>query len=416
MIPFSIFRRLRFAGIVLCAAASPVLAATLIEAGRQTEWRYFDSGSNPGAAWHSPSFDDAKWRQGRAPLGYGEPDVVTTVRFGADERHKHVTTYFRREFEVSALAAIQQLVFVLRLDDGAVVYLNGREMLRSNLPAGPIAAATYAAQKVQGSEEGRYQRHVVPATALVAGRNVLAVEVHQSDAGSTDLFFDLLLKTYGAGEEPVAARVAPTARATATSFLEKHTIAAGTRIPDGYVDGGRQAKLTPEGAVQTGREVMVVDRARDAVLQRQLEYARSPVLARMPALERATLLALYVDREYSSEDGRRFSANACAVMEGEYRGRELLIGRSAGAGACRHRSLVFKLLADEAGLAVALVRGNLGPGGAHAWNELGLEDGEKRIVDVMNPRPGFYFPKTDERAAADYLTVKNQPYYPVVRR
>ena len=63
---------------------------------------------------------------------------------------------------------------------------------------------------------------------------------------------------------------------------------------------------------------------------------------------------------------------------------------------------------------VALVRGNHGTVkdfDGHAWNELTLPDGEKVIVDVMNPRPGFRFPPTTDRVAADYLTVKNEPYY-----
>ena len=82
---------------------------------------------------------------------------------------------------------------------------------------------------------------------------------------------------------------------------------------------------------------------------------------------------------------------------------------------CRHRSLLFKLMADEAGLKTALVRGNmLFPGGygGHAWNELHLEDGTVKIVDVMNPKEEFAFPDVTEAwVERSYVTVRNGVIY-----
>jgi hypothetical protein len=86
---------------------------------------------------------------------------------------------------------------VLR-DDGAIVYLNGTEVFRSNMPTGTVTAATFASSVVPDANERSYVSTAVNPARLVAGTNVLAVEVHQSDATSSDLSFNLELTTAGA--------------------------------------------------------------------------------------------------------------------------------------------------------------------------------------------------------------------------
>jgi transglutaminase/protease-like cytokinesis protein 3 len=86
------------------------------------------------------------------------------------------------------------------------------------------------------------------------------------------------------------------------------------------------------------------------------------------------------------------------------------------AGVCRHRSLLFKILADEAGLKVALVRGNYArkgpPGVAHAWNEVLLDNGSRLLVDVMHNGGKPKFPEvTDPEVIKHYLKVDNTPWY-----
>lgn len=392
------------------AKRAPVVA--LVDRGAKTEWRYLDDGTQPAAAWTRAEFDDSGWKHGRSPLGFGESDLGTKIGFGGKAEAKHLAAYFRRTFDFADdPARLRQLIIEVRVDDGVVLYLNGRELVRQNLPAGPTTGRTRALRRVDGAEESVYQRHVVLPTALQRGRNVLAAAVHQFNAASSDLFFDLELT---ASEEVPVVRVAPAAREVAHAYREKHYIPAGTRIPDGYVDGGRGMKIAADGTVSSQREILQVDRARDATLRQHLDYVRWLVRGNVPPLERATLLAQYVDQQYSPADGRAFATDACDTLLAPYAGNGILIGETVRAGVCRHRALVFKLLADEAGLSVALARGNLGTAtnsGAHAWNELILENGEKFIVDVMNPRPGFRFPPATDPSAARYLTVKNEPYY-----
>jgi transglutaminase/protease-like cytokinesis protein 3 len=95
------------------------------------------------------------------------------------------------------------------------------------------------------------------------------------------------------------------------------------------------------------------------------------------------------------------------------------VAEKGGGGACRHRALLFKLMADEAGLHTALVRGNARfgeRGGGHAWNEVRLADGRSLLVDVMNPhfmgRGYFDFPElSDALVKQQYLDMQFQPIY-----
>jgi Bacterial protein of unknown function (DUF839) len=160
---------------------------TLIAAG--STWKYHDLGQNLGTAWRAPSFNDSTWASGPAPLGYGDP-VATTVGWGNDTNNRYVTTYFRRSF--AGTAAHAALSIRLRRDDGAVIYINGVEAARSNMPTGTITNTTRPTSSVNDANETTY--FTIPiGTRLIDGTNSIAVEVHQYQANSSDLGFDLEL-------------------------------------------------------------------------------------------------------------------------------------------------------------------------------------------------------------------------------
>ena len=118
----------------------------------------------------------------------------------------------------------------------------------------------------------------------------------------------------------------------------------------------------------------------------------------------------------SLDKNNRWSTPAVVLLTREYANEGVLLGdvtRLCGAGVCRHRALLFKLLADEAGLDVALVRGNYGDAsrvGGHAWNELYLPDGRRFIIDTMQRRI-VPLGSDGSQASSRYLTVKNKPWY-----
>ena len=74
--------------------------------------------------------------------------------------------------------------------DGAIVFLNGTEWVRSNLPNGAITPSTLALSIVDGAQEGEFLAFDVDPSLLVDGQNVLAIELHQSEANSSDLGID----------------------------------------------------------------------------------------------------------------------------------------------------------------------------------------------------------------------------------
>ncbi|MCA9264028.1 MAG: lamin tail domain-containing protein, partial [Planctomycetales bacterium] len=105
-------------------------------------WRYLDDGSDQGTAWRNVGFNDSLWSSGPAQLGYGDGDEATEVGFidvdpitPGDQ--KNATTYFRRNFTIQDPAEVAGLTLRMVYDDGAAVYINGVEIVRTdNLPAG----------------------------------------------------------------------------------------------------------------------------------------------------------------------------------------------------------------------------------------------------------------------------------------
>ncbi len=161
-------------------------------------WSYLDDGSDQGTAWREPNFDDSDWESGRAELGYGDGTERTELSFGSNSRDKHITTYFRRTFTISEPDFVAVNLQLLR-DDGAVVYLNGEEVVRSNLPAGDIGFDTRANATVGGSSETEFFDFAIDPSLIQPGVNTVAVEIHQVSPTSSDISFDLELR--GAEDE-----------------------------------------------------------------------------------------------------------------------------------------------------------------------------------------------------------------------
>jgi len=167
----------------------------LVPAG--STWKYLDNGTNQDSAWRQPAFNDSVWQSGPAQLGYGDGDESNLVEFGRNPRNKYVTSYFRHSFSVPDPSQYRGLKLKLLRDDGAVVYLNGVEIARSNMRSDKINYRTHASYNVTGGEEDTFFEFFVDPGRLVSGKNVLAVEIHQSSLTSADLSFDLELISTG---------------------------------------------------------------------------------------------------------------------------------------------------------------------------------------------------------------------------
>lgn len=210
------------------------LPVMLVPAG--AVWKYYDVGGELPASWINPGFNDSAWSSGPARLGYGGDGEATIVSYGGNANNKYVTTWFRRAFSVTNASAITALKVGLARDDGAIVYLNGVEVFRSNMPEGPITASTLASSVVGGADEQTFYERDVDSSLLVEGNNVLAVRVHQVNVTSSDLGFNLYLT--GTGFPP---NTSPTANAgtnrtillSAPAFLTGMVADDGLPIPPG---------------------------------------------------------------------------------------------------------------------------------------------------------------------------------------
>jgi len=184
------------------SGTSSIKGTVLVSRG--SDWEYLDDGSDQGIDWRSTT---GNWVTGTAEFGYGDGDETTTVRCGSssDCTLNDITTYFRRTFIVDDPSDIDGLRIQLIRDDGAVIYLNGVEIARSNMPDGSITMQTLAFDSA--ITELTWQDIAILSTdALKQGENILAVEIHQWSQTSSDISFDFELvashedKTSGTSE------------------------------------------------------------------------------------------------------------------------------------------------------------------------------------------------------------------------
>lgn len=185
-------------------AAAPPAGTRLLD--YTDAWRHWAGPAPVDARWREVNFNDSAWPQGPGLLGFAgveipAPGLRTRLQPGL------LTYCFRRAFVFNGDPAKGQLVFDQFLDDGAIFFLNGREIARVRMPAGPVTRDTLAEQGVGAAEEERVAL-TLPASALVRGTNVLAVEVHQIGPQSSDIVFGLRATLAGAAPATNAPPVA----------------------------------------------------------------------------------------------------------------------------------------------------------------------------------------------------------------
>lgn len=131
-------------------------------------------------------------------LGYSNVRVDTTISYGPSASSKYITTYFTKAFSVADASAVGSMLASVLYDDGFVVYLNGTEVARASMPGGTVTGSTLAFGHDSGAGYETFDWSSARGL-LRDGSNVLAVEVHQVAASSSDLVFDLELVLGGGG-------------------------------------------------------------------------------------------------------------------------------------------------------------------------------------------------------------------------
>ena len=199
----------------------PPQVGTFVSSG--DVWRYEDGGSDLGTAWRGIGFDDSSWASGPAQLGFGNQGEATVTQKNG------ITTYFRRTFTVVDASEVTTLEMEILRDDGAVIYLNGVEVYRTNMPGGVITYRTRASTDVSGAKETQWYLASLDESLLVSGDNTLAVEVHDRKTKIKDLSFDLQLNGQTGTPPPPGPTAGPraiTCPAGAVDVLPGSSIAA----------------------------------------------------------------------------------------------------------------------------------------------------------------------------------------------
>ncbi|MDR3235788.1 MAG: CotH kinase family protein [Prevotellaceae bacterium] len=206
-------------------------------------WKYWDKNAAPAGNWKAgSSYDDSQWSSGISSFGYGQT-VNTTISYGGNGSNKYTTAYFRKIVTLDDTLNKNAFEIIVRIDDGAVFYINGVEIYRYNLPTGDINYNTKAITAWGGAETVIFE---VQKSWLKEGENVIAVEVHQAASTSSDLVFDLSLnyksksdeKIYTATDRLYADTLSADLKLTA--IYEESTIAAAKKIYINEVSGNEE--------------------------------------------------------------------------------------------------------------------------------------------------------------------------------
>ncbi len=171
--------------LVILAAFGTLMhctAQTIIT--KNSVWKYKADGTDQGTAWRLNGFNDAAWSMGAAELGYGDNPATSLTP-------SKITYYFRKSVNITN--PLQYIFTInLRRDDGIIVYINGTERIRNNMPAGTVDYNTPASANAPDDGNTVFT-YSIPASAFLNGTNIIAAEVHNNSTTSSDLTFELEL-------------------------------------------------------------------------------------------------------------------------------------------------------------------------------------------------------------------------------
>jgi len=153
-----------------------------------TIWKYLQGQCPDGTGWEQASYDDSAWPRGLALLAFeNNPAIAPLIHTVLQPPNllNGRATYFRTRFVWPNPTVTATLEFSNRVDDCSVLYLNGNLLTNAGVSGFPITCTNFGRTAIAG-EAISPEVFRIPAT-LLAGTNVLAVEVHQMNATSGDV-------------------------------------------------------------------------------------------------------------------------------------------------------------------------------------------------------------------------------------
>ncbi|KAK8797378.1 hypothetical protein WA158_004586 [Blastocystis sp. Blastoise] len=141
-----------------------------------SNWKYFISGSAAPSGWNTASFSDATWTSG----------IASTLPAPTG-----TTQYYRTTFTISTIdPAFAGLDIGAKTYAGMIIYLNGQEIRRVNMPTGTVSYNTAATKEFSEAKLYSGSLSLIGSTILTTGTNVIAVEIHKKDTLPTINIFD----------------------------------------------------------------------------------------------------------------------------------------------------------------------------------------------------------------------------------
>ncbi len=165
-------------------------------------WKYNQTQNLDGVNWTATNYNDSAWPSGPGLLAYESNTAITPMIHttllapgsppaGLSAGHAY---YFRTTLVVTNDLASFTLNARMRLDDCGVIYINGVEFFRPRMSSGTILNGTFGSGAVGANTDATADEYfTIPAARLVPGTNVIAVEVHQVNSGSSDIVWGLAL-------------------------------------------------------------------------------------------------------------------------------------------------------------------------------------------------------------------------------
>ncbi|MGJ8744712.1 hypothetical protein [Polaribacter sp.] len=155
----------------------------------EDSWHYYDDDYLENDWIQQSEFSN--WKFGKSPLGYGSDQINTVLNFGDNKEQKHITKYFKKKLVIQNTYVAYQ--FKILSDDGAMVYINGKELIRENMPNSSIGNTTLAASTIKGEAEHLFKEYYFDNSIFNEGENTISISVHQVHTYSSDCIFSLEL-------------------------------------------------------------------------------------------------------------------------------------------------------------------------------------------------------------------------------
>ncbi len=182
-------------------------------------WRYFkgttEASVPDSTAWRAVNFDDSAWASGTAPFFYGEALSGTVL---GDMQGSYSSVFLRRKFVLTNAAEFGAATLALACDDGCIVWINGVEVARYNVPAGAVPFGGLALSAVAEPVPYTNLSLVAPLSFLVDGTNAIAVQVFNAALNSDDILFNATLSGSPDTNAPAAISIFPAGGAAVHSL------------------------------------------------------------------------------------------------------------------------------------------------------------------------------------------------------